>query len=62
MFLICLQPRLIRIRTFLQQGVIADERSAKGLHAAFDSVFPIKSHTGMAELQYVSYRLGTPSF
>ena len=47
---------------FLQQGVIADERSAKGLHAAFDSVFPIKSHTGMAELQYVSYRLGTPSF
>jgi DNA-directed RNA polymerase subunit beta len=47
---------------FLQQSVVADERAAKGLHAAFDSVFPIKSHTGMAELQYVSYRLGTPSF
>jgi len=47
---------------FLQLGVAADERGAKGLHAAFESVFPIKSHTGMAELQYVSYRLGTPSF
>ncbi|WP_284450596.1 DNA-directed RNA polymerase subunit beta [Methylophaga thalassica] len=47
---------------FLQMGVAADERGAKGLHAAFESVFPIKSHTGMAELQYVSYRLGTPSF
>ena len=47
---------------FLQQGVPADERAAKGLHVAFDSVFPIKSHTGMAELQYVSYRLGTPAF
>ncbi|RKZ78745.1 MAG: DNA-directed RNA polymerase subunit beta, partial [Gammaproteobacteria bacterium] len=47
---------------FLQQDIIADDRSDKGLHAAFDSVFPIKSHTGMAELRYVSYRLGTPSF
>ena len=49
-------------QNFLQQGIVADERSEKGLHAAFGSVFPIKSHTGMAELQYVSYRLGTPSF
>ena len=47
---------------FLQQGIPADDRAAKGLHTAFDSVFPIKSHTGMAELQYVSYRLGTPAF
>jgi DNA-directed RNA polymerase subunit beta len=47
---------------FLQQGVAADDRIAKGLHAAFSSVLPIKSHTGKAELQYVSYRLGTPSF
>ena len=47
---------------FLQQEVPVDERVAKGLHVAFDSVFPIKSHTGMAELQYVSYRLGTPAF
>jgi DNA-directed RNA polymerase subunit beta len=47
---------------FLQQGIPADDRAAKGLHTAFDSVFPIKSHTGMAELQYVSYRLGIPAF
>jgi len=47
---------------FLQKGIAADERIEKGLHAAFDSVLPIKSHTGKAELQYVSYRLGTPSF
>ena len=47
---------------FLQQGISADERAPKGLHAAFSSVLPIKSHTGKAELQYVSYRLGTPSF
>ncbi|ODN65742.1 MULTISPECIES: DNA-directed RNA polymerase subunit beta [Methylophaga] len=47
---------------FLQMAVPADERNAMGLHAAFESVFPIKSHTGMAELQYVSYRLGTPAF
>ncbi len=47
---------------FLQNTVAADDRIAKGLHAAFSSVLPIKSHTGKAELQYVSYRLGTPSF
>ncbi len=47
---------------FLQKGIAADERANKGLHAAFGSVLPIKSHTGKAELQYVSYRLGTPSF
>jgi len=49
-------------QNFLQQGIAADNRSESGLHAAFSSVLPIKSHTGKAELQYVSYRLGTPSF
>ncbi|MDU0353866.1 DNA-directed RNA polymerase subunit beta [Paraglaciecola aquimarina] len=33
-----------------------------GLEAAFRSVFPIKSYSGNAELQYVSYRLGEPVF
>lgn len=33
-----------------------------GLEAAFRSVFPIKSYSGNAELQYVSYRLGDPVF
>jgi len=47
---------------FLQHTVAVDDRASKGLHAAFGSVLPIKSHTGKAELQYVSYRLGTPAF
>jgi len=47
---------------FLQQGIATEKQESKGLRAAFESVFPIKSHTGMAELQYVSYRLGTPAF
>ncbi|WWP02729.1 MAG: DNA-directed RNA polymerase subunit beta [Candidatus Dasytiphilus stammeri] len=33
-----------------------------GLEAAFRSVFPIQSYNGNSELQYVSYRLGNPSF
>ena len=33
-----------------------------GLHAAFKSVFPVVSYSGNAALEYVSYRLGTPSF
>ncbi len=60
-------PNLLAMQTdsyqeFLQLNVPADERATKGLHAAFSSVLPIKSHTGKAELQYVSYRLGTPAF
>ena len=47
---------------FLQQGVATDDLAEQGLHAAFKSVFPMKSHTGKAELQYVSYRLGVPPF
>jgi len=39
-----------------------DEDGQHGLEAAFRSVFPIKSYSGNAELQYVSYRLGDPIF
>ncbi|MBL4630449.1 MAG: DNA-directed RNA polymerase subunit beta, partial [Paraglaciecola sp.] len=39
-----------------------DVEGQHGLEAAFRSVFPIKSYSGNAELQYVSYRLGTPVF
>ena len=49
-------------RVFLQQGVEKDQLSDKGLHAAFSSVFPIVSYSGNAALEYVSYRLGTPTF
>ncbi|WP_406665746.1 DNA-directed RNA polymerase subunit beta [Gallaecimonas sp. GXIMD1310] len=39
-----------------------DPDGQNGLEAAFRSVFPIKSYSGNAELQYVSYRLGEPVF
>ncbi|WP_369855618.1 DNA-directed RNA polymerase subunit beta [Candidatus Thalassolituus haligoni] len=47
---------------FLQEGSNAEDRIDIGLHAAFKSVFPIVSYSGNAALEYVSYRLGTPSF
>jgi DNA-directed RNA polymerase subunit beta len=47
---------------FLQEGASAEARVDVGLHAAFKSVFPIVSYSGNAALEYVSYRLGTPSF
>ena len=49
-------------RKFLQEGANADDRIDLGLHAAFKSVFPIVSYSGNAALEYVSYRLGTPTF
>ena len=49
-------------RKFLQAGADPDGRQGKGLHAAFNSVFPIVSYSGNAILEYVSYRLGTPTF
>ncbi len=47
---------------FLQTSKTIDEREDKGLHAAFQSVFPIVSYSGNAALEYVSYRLGEPVF
>jgi len=49
-------------RDFLQEGVPRRERKNLGLHAAFQSVFPIESYSGNAVLEYVSYRLGEPPF
>ncbi len=47
---------------FLQEDVAVDERVDRGLHAAFQTVFPIVSYSGNAALEYVSYRLGEPVF
>ena len=47
---------------FLQTDKAIEERGDIGLHAAFQSVFPIVSYSGNAALEYVSYRLGTPVF
>ena len=49
-------------RQFLQEDKTGDARTETGLHAAFQSVFPIESYSGNAALEYVSYRLGTPAF
>jgi len=47
---------------FLQEDRAPEQRENIGLHAAFQSVFPIVSYTGNAVLEYVSYTLGTPDF
>src|SRR5450631_4461519 len=49
-------------RRFLQADTEESKRDEIGLHAAFDSVFPISSYSGNATLEYVSYRLGDPVF
>jgi DNA-directed RNA polymerase subunit beta len=47
---------------FLQADLPPGKRQDAGLHAAFKSVFPIESYSGYAVLEYVSYRLGEPTF
>ena len=47
---------------FLQSDKTIEDRGDIGLHAAFQSVFPIVSYSGNAALEYVSYRLGQPVF
>ncbi len=47
---------------FLQTDKTIENREDIGLHAAFQSVFPIVSYSGNAALEYVSYRLGTARF
>jgi DNA-directed RNA polymerase subunit beta len=49
-------------RQFLQLEKEAGARAETGLHGAFRSVFPIVSFSGNVELEYVSYRLGEPTF
>ncbi|MFL1731952.1 DNA-directed RNA polymerase subunit beta [Moraxella oculi] len=47
---------------FLQEHKKPKERANVGLQAAFSSIFPIVSHSGNAELQFVEYYLGEPEF
>ena len=51
----------IQIESF-SKFIEPDAEGEYGLEAAFRSVFPIKSYSGSAELQYVSYRIGEPVF
>jgi len=57
-----LETQIESYREFLQAEISTAERANQGLHAAFQSVFPILSHSGNAALEYVSYRLGEPIF
>ncbi len=57
-----LATQIESFRKFLQADAKEDAREKVGLHAAFQSVFPIVSHSGFAILEYVSYRLGKPVF
>src|SRR4051812_5695728 len=47
---------------FLQAGEQPDNRKTQGLQAAFQSIYPIASHSGNARLDFVSYQLGVPPF
>ena len=44
--------------SFLQRDVAPEDREEKGLHAVFQSVFPIKDFTDTSSLEYVSYSFG----
>ncbi|WP_018167858.1 DNA-directed RNA polymerase subunit beta [Thioalkalivibrio sp. ALMg9] len=57
-----LETQLTSYRDFLQADRASDGRDPMGLHAAFQSVFPIVSYSGHVQLEYVSYRLGEPMF
>ena len=57
-----LSMQLDSYREFLQQNLKFDQRQAVGLQSAFASIFPIVSHNGMVELQFVGYDLGKPEF
>lgn len=47
---------------FLQLDIAADKRRNVGLHASMRSIFPIRAVSGVAELDYVTYRVGVPEF
>ena len=60
-------PQMLEIQfdsyaSFLCTSDSPGERSKTGLHKAFNSVFPIISHSGHVRLEYVDYILGKPLF
>jgi DNA-directed RNA polymerase subunit beta len=60
-------PPMLDIQTdsyvgFLNTSNSAEERSSSGIHKAFNSVFPIISHSGHVRLEYIDYSVGAPLF
>jgi len=57
-----LATQLESYAAFLQENVVPSKRQNQGLQAAFNSIFPIESHTKNARLDFISYELGVPVF
>ncbi len=57
-----LATQLESYAAFLQEKVAPNKRQSQGLQAAFNSIFPIESHTKNARLDFISYELGSPVF
>jgi DNA-directed RNA polymerase subunit beta len=57
-----LATQLDSYAAFLQEFVAPDARKSEGLQAAFQSIFPIESHSKNARLEFVSFVLGQPPF
>ena len=60
-------PSMLDIQTdsyagFLNTNGDSEKRVNSGIHKAFNSVFPIVSHSGHVKLKYVDYSVGTPLF
>ena len=60
-------PNLVETQTksyseFLQADLAPDSRKNQGLEDVFHSLFPSKSVSGNAALEYVSYELGKPAY
>src|SRR6187455_3201442 len=50
-----LATQLDSYAAFLQEFVAPDARKGEGLQAAFQSIFPIESHSKNARLEFVSF-------
>jgi DNA-directed RNA polymerase subunit beta len=57
-----LATQLDSYTSFLQAELTPPKRKNEGLQAAFNTIFPIASHSGNAKLDFVSYTLGEPPF
>ncbi|MFZ1851492.1 MAG: DNA-directed RNA polymerase subunit beta [Nitrosomonas sp.] len=57
-----LATQLESYASFLQEKTLPNKRKNQGLQAAFNSIFPIESHTKNARLDFISYELGLPVF
>ncbi len=57
-----LATQLESYASFLQADTLPAVRANQGLQAAFNSIFPISSHSGNARLEFVQFNLGEPAF